>query len=133
MPLPSGTCETPRRTISSGPSPVIGSPFSAMVPDAARAMPLIARGRVDFPAALAPRIATRPPVSTLIETSRRASTEPSRTQRPDTSSIVACAEIGEHHPGIAQHREGRTVGDELAEIDPFQPVAQPRDKGHVVL
>ena len=76
MPLPSGTCETPCRTMASGPRPVIGSPFNVIVPDAARAMPLIARNKVDLPAPLAPRIATRRPVSTLIETSRKASTEP---------------------------------------------------------
>ena len=51
-------------------------PSSAMVPAAACAMPLIARNSVDLPAPLAPRIATRLPVPTLIETSRNASTAP---------------------------------------------------------
>jgi hypothetical protein len=51
-------------------------PRNVIVPDATRAMPLMARNKVDFPAPLAPRMATRRPVSTLIETSRKASTEP---------------------------------------------------------
>ena len=76
MPRPSGTCETPRRTISSAARLPIGSPRKAIVPDAARAMPLMARSSVDLPAPLAPRMATKPPASTLIETSRKASTEP---------------------------------------------------------
>ena len=51
-------------------------PPSTIVPEAARAMPLMARNKVDLPAPLAPRIATRLPAPTLIETSRNASTDP---------------------------------------------------------
>src|ERR1700744_4291675 len=133
MPLPSGTCTTPRRTIFSGPRPVMASPPSVIVPEAARVMPLIARNNVDLPAPLAPRMATRLPAPTLIETSRSASTDPYRTLRPLTSSIGGLTEIGRHHPGVAQHLGGRAVGDELAEIKHYKPVAQPGDERHVVL
>src|SRR5216683_6215764 len=133
MPLPSGTWAMPRRTISSGRRPVIAVPPSAILPDAALAMPLMALSRVDLPDPLAPRMATSWPVSTFMETSCNASTEPYRTLRSVTSSIGGLAEIGGDDAGVAQHLGGQTVGDELPEIEHDQPLAQPRHERHVVL
>jgi hypothetical protein len=51
-------------------------PPSAILPDDALAMPLMARSRVDLPEPLAPRMATSWPASTFMETSCSASTDP---------------------------------------------------------
>src|SRR5260370_758048 len=115
MPLPSGTWAIPRRTIYSGRRPVIAVPPSAILPEAALAMPLMARSRVDLPDPLAPRMATSWPASTFMETSCNASTEPYRTLRSVTSSFGSLARIGCDGPRVAQH-----VGAPLARF-PLAP------------
>src|SRR5262245_34879485 len=107
-------------------NPVSALPSSAIAPDAAFAMPLIARNRLDLPAPLAPRIATSPPVATLIETSRKASTGPYLTLKSLTSSIGGLAQVRGHHLRIAQHVGWRAVRNQLAEVEHDQPVAELR-------
>ncbi len=62
---PSGTCTTPRRTISSGASRSRRTASTLMLPAEVRRSPEIARSAVVFPAPLAPSRATIWPSLTL--------------------------------------------------------------------
>src|SRR5580704_17359872 len=103
-------------------------PANRMVPRVARSTPEMARLSVDFPAPLAPRIATISPGATARSISRSTSVAPypaasplmarsgsaMRRSRHLKTRCRAMAEIGLDHPRIADHVLRRAFGENAA-------------------
>src|ERR1700677_2317428 len=139
VPRPSGTCATPRRTMSSVAMPSMGSPPRMMSP-CVRTIPQIARSVVVLPAPLAPNRAVTPPSSTEKLMPWRTFVSPYAACRLLASSnagmnvfLLRVAEIGADHFRFGTHLVRRSIGDLHAKLQRHDFVGDPHHQVHVML
>src|SRR6185437_4519143 len=129
---PSGTWISPDRAISSGvtlarfrPSNVTVPPYG-IIPEMAR--------RVDvLPAPLGPSRAMAPSGCSSTSTPRTAWVVPYRTCRPSTSSTARHPQIGTDDLLVLPDLLGRPLGDDLAQLQDHQAVADGVEEVHLVV
>src|ERR1700722_17931720 len=139
VPRPSGTCATPRRTMSSVDMPSIASPPRIRSPWV-RTMPQIARNVVVLPAPLAPSSAVTPPSSTAKSMPCRTFVSPYAACRPLASSsagmsvfLLGVAEIGADYFRLGPHLIRGAIGDLDAEFQGHDLVGHAHHQVHVML
>src|ERR1700722_7661612 len=139
VPRPSGTCATPRRTMSSVAMPLIDSPPRIISP-CVRNMPQIARNVVVLPAPLAPSSAVTPPSSTMKSMPCSTRVSPYAACRPLASSsagmrvfLLRVTEIGADHFRLGAYFIRRAVGDLDAEFQGHDLVGHAHHQVHVML
>src|ERR1700687_577956 len=100
-------------------------PLRAIEPLCGLTKPLIAHRSVVLPAPLAPRIATNCPSLTFRLTSISAVMAPYWTVTPDSSSTLRyLSKIGQQHLRILEHVDRFSLGDDTANIEHDDTIAQ---------
>src|SRR5437879_2883534 len=134
---PSGDWQIPSSTIFEGRVVVISRPSNLIVPEAGCMRPEIVRRVVVLPAPLDPMRATTSPLSTLIETLRRAWMRPYKASTPSSSSSATglgrLAQIRLDHAGVFADLIRTALRDLLAVVEDHDPLRDPHDHLHVVL
>src|SRR5919198_382910 len=137
---PSGTCATPRPTISWGGTPTSDAVSSVIVPERGWRRPEIALSVVVFPAPLLPRSATISPRPTSSPTPLSARISPYATSSASTLSTAgppggraARAEVRPDDPCVALDLARRPLRDLLARVEHGHPVGYLHHDAHVVL
>src|SRR5919108_181433 len=113
--------------------PVMSSPSKRTRPAETGSIPHSARNRVVFPAPLEPRMATAWPATTSRSTPSTTFCPRYPAARPDTSSILALAEVRVDHVGVAHDGLRLALGQHPPEVEDDHPLGQAHHRLHDVL
>src|SRR5258706_14152547 len=134
MPRPSGAWLIPRITRRSARRLVMSCPSNRIRPEATGRSPEMARMVVDLPAPLPPIRATTSPSSTSRLIPCRAWIRPySSVMLSISSSIGRYPQVSRDHARVVTDLGRDPLGDLLAELQDYDPVADPHHQAHVVL
>src|SRR6266540_6659935 len=111
----------------------MSSPWKRTRPADTGSIPHSARNRVVFPAPLEPMMATAWPAPTSTSTPSTTFSPRYPAARPDTSSIVALAEIGVDHVGVTHDGLRLALGQHPPEVEDDHPLGQAHHRLHDVL